>query len=151
MKVILLCDVKGQGKKEDILTVSDGYARNYLLPRKWALEATPASIKEIERRRATEEQHEKERNLAAQEQAGVLSGKVIRVTAKCGETGRLYGSVTTQEIADELKKQYGFEVDKRKIECEPIRQTGEYDVAVGVYPGVSAKMKVLVTGTSDKK
>ncbi|MBN1778587.1 MAG: 50S ribosomal protein L9 [Clostridiales bacterium] len=150
MKVILLCDVKGQGKKEDILTVSDGYARNYLLPRKWAVEAKPAAIKEIQRKRAAEEQLEKERRAQAQEQAKALAGRAIRVTAKCGETGRLYGSVTNQEIADELKKQYGFEVDKRKIDCEPIRQTGEYDVSVGVYPGVFAKMKVLVTGGSDK-
>ena len=150
MKVILLCDVKGQGKKEDILTVSDGYARNYLFPRKWAVEATPASIKEIERKRAAEEQLEKERRQAAQDEAKALSGKVIRVTAKSGDTGRLYGSVTNQEIADELKKQYGFEIDKRKVECDPIRQTGEYDVSVTVYSGIAAKMKVLVSGTSDK-
>lgn len=150
MKVILLCDVKGQGKKEDILNVSDGYARNYLFPRKWAVEATPASIKEIERKRAAEEQLEKERREAAQEQAKALNDKVIRITAKSGDTGRLYGSVTNQEIADELKKQYGFEVDKRKIECDPIRQTGEYDVSVGVYSGISAKMKVLVTSAGEK-
>lgn len=150
MKVILLCDVKGQGKKEDLLTVSDGYARNYLIPRKWAVEAKPAAIKEIERKRAAEEQQERERRAQAEEQAKALSGKVIRITAKCGETGRLYGSVTNQEIADELKKQYGFEVDKRKIECEAIRQTGEYEASVGVYSGVSAKMKVLVTGMETK-
>jgi len=150
MKVILLCDVKGQGKKEDILTVSDGYARNYLFPRKWAAEATPASIKEIERKRAAEEQLEKEHRAQAQEQAKALDARVIRVAAKCGETGRLYGSVTNQEIAEELKKQYGFEADKRKIDCEPIRQTGEYDVSVGVYTGISAKMKVLVTDASKK-
>ena len=150
MKVILLCDVKGQGKKEDILTVSDGYARNYLFPRKWAVEATPASVKEIERKRAAEEQLEKERRAQAQEQAKALEGKVIRMSAKCGDTGRLYGSVTNQEIADELKKQYGFDVDKRKISCEPIRQTGEYDISVSVYAGVSAAMKVLVTDGAKK-
>ncbi len=150
MKVILLCDVKGQGKKEDILNVSSGYARNYLFPRKWAVEATPASIKEIERKRAAEEQLEKERRQEAQEQANALSDKVIRITAKSGDTGRLYGSVTNQEIADELKKQFGFEADKRKVECEPIRQTGEYDVSVGVYSGITAKMKVLVTSVGDK-
>ncbi|MBE0601378.1 MAG: 50S ribosomal protein L9 [Firmicutes bacterium] len=150
MKVILLCDVKGQGKKEDILTVSDGYARNFLFPRKWAVEATPASVKEIERKRAAEEQLEKQRRAEAQEQANALSGKVIRITAKSGDTGRLYGSVTTQEIADEMKKQYGFDVDKRKLECEAIRQTGEYDVSVTVYSGVAAKMKVLVSGTGEK-
>ena len=101
-------------------------------------------------KRAAEEQQERERRAQAEEHANALSGKVIRITAKCGETGRLYGSVTNQEIADALKKQYGFEVDKRKIECEPIRQTGEYEISVGVYSGVSAKMKVLVTGADTK-
>ncbi len=150
MKVILLCDVKGQGKKEEILTVSDGFARNYLFPRKWAVEATPAAIKEIERKRAAEENAEKERRAQAQAQAKAMENRVIRVTAKCGETGRLYGSVTNFEIADALKQQYGFEVDKRKIDCEPIRQTGKYDVAVTVYSGIAAKMKVLVTDGSAK-
>ena len=150
MKVILLCDVKGQGKKEDIITVSDGYARNYLFPRKWAMEAKPAAVNEIRRKRAAEEQLEKEHRAEAQAQANALEGQVIRVTAKCGDTGRLYGSVTNQEIADALKQQYGFEVDKRKIDTEAIRQTGEYDVSVSVYSGISAKMKVLVTDVSAK-
>jgi large subunit ribosomal protein L9 len=144
MKVILLCDVKGQGKKEDILTVSDGYARNYLFPRKWAMEATPTSMKEIARRRAAEEQQEKGRRDEAAALAKSLDGKVLHVAAKCGETGRLYGSVTNQEIADALRQQYGFETDKRKIDCEPIRQTGEYPFSISVYAGIAAKMKVLV-------
>jgi large subunit ribosomal protein L9 len=150
MKVVLLCDVKGQGKKEDILSVSDGYARNYLFPRKWAMEATPAALREIERKRAAEAEQEKERRKQAQEQANALSGRTIQVSAKCGEKGRLYGSVTTQEIVDALRQQYGYEADKRKIDCETIRQTGEYDVSVGVYSGISAKMKVLVAGASAK-
>jgi large subunit ribosomal protein L9 len=150
LKVILLCDVKGQGKKEDILTVSDGYARNYLFPRKWALEATPAAMKEIQRKRGAEEQQEKERMGEAAALAKSLDGKVIRVSAKCGDTGRLYGSVTNQEIADALKQQYGFETDKRKIVCDPIHQIGEYDASVSVYPGVSAKMTVLVTEAPKK-
>ena len=115
--------LKGQGKKEDILTVSDGYARNYLFPRKWAMEASPAAVKEIQRKRAAEEQQEKERREEAAALAKTLEGKELRLTAKCGETGRLYGSVTNQEIADALKHQLGFETDKRKIDCEPIRQT----------------------------
>jgi len=150
LKVILLCDVKGQGKKEDILTVSDGYARNYLFPRKWAMEATSAALKEIQRKRVAEEQQEKDRLNEAVALAKSLDGKVVRMAAKCGETGRLYGSVTNQEIADALKQQYGFETDKRKIDCDPIRQTGEYDAAVSVYPGISAKMKVLVTEAPKK-
>ncbi len=150
MKVILLCDVKGQGKKEDIITVSDGYARNYLFPRKWAAEAKPAAIKEIERKRAAEEQLEKERRDEATALAKSLEGKSIRVSAKCGEKGRLYGSITNQEIADMLKQQYGIEVDKRKIDCEPIRQTGEYEASISVYSGISAKMNVIVTDAAAK-
>lgn len=148
MKVILLCDVKGQGKREDIITVSDGYARNYLFPRKWAMEAKPAAVKEIQRKRAAEEQQEKERRDEATVLAKSLEGNGIRVAAKCGETGRLYGSVTNQEIADALKQQYGLDVDKRKIDCYPIRQTGEYEASISVYSGISAKMKVIVTDGS---
>ncbi|MEG0996722.1 MAG: 50S ribosomal protein L9, partial [Clostridia bacterium] len=125
MKVILLCDVKGSGKKDDILNVSDGYARNFLFPRKWAAEATPNAVKEIERKRANEERLEQERRTEAQALADALKHKAITLKVKCGEKGRLYGSITSQEIADALKEQHGIEVDKRKIECEPIRQTGD--------------------------
>ncbi len=150
MKVILLCDVKGQGKKEDIIAVSDGYARNYLFPRKWAVEASDASIKEIQRRRAAEEQQEKDRRAQAAALASTLEGKVVRIAAKCGETGHLYGSVTNQEIADALKQQYGIETDKRKIDCGPIRQTGDFEFSLSVYAGISAKMKLTVTDISKK-
>ena len=107
MKVILLCDVKGTGKKDDILTVSDGFARNYLFPRKWAAEATPGAVKEIERKRANEARLEAERRAEAQKTADFLKGKVISLQVKCGEKGRLYGSITNQEIVDALKAQHG--------------------------------------------
>ena len=81
----------------------------------------------------------------AARKAAALQGKVIRLSARCGEKGRLYGSITAQEIADALKAQHGVDVDKRKIECEPIRQTGEYEATVWVYSGITAKMKVFVT------
>ena len=150
MKVILLCDVKGTGKKSEILNVSDGFARNYLFPRKWAMEATPAAVKEVERKHALEEKMEAERREEALKKAEALKGKQIQIAAKCGEKGRLYGSITTQEVADALKEQHGVEVDKRKIECEPIRQTGEYDATVWVYSGITVKMKVLVTPAAAK-
>ena len=89
MKVILLCDVKGTGKKDDVLNVSDGFARNYLFPRKWAVEATPGAVKEIERKRANEERLERERREAAQKLADSLRGKVITLKVKCGSQGRL--------------------------------------------------------------
>lgn len=144
MKVILLCDVKDTGKKNEIINVSDGFARNFLFPRKWAMEATPAAVKEIERRHALEEKQEAERREEAHKRAAALQGKSIQLAAKCGEKGRLYGSITAQEIADGLKAQHGVDVEKRKIEVEPIRQTGEYDATVWVYSGVTAKMKVIV-------
>lgn len=147
MKVILLADVKGTGKKQEIVNVSDGYARNFLFPKKLAAEATPGAAKEIERKQAAERQREMERRQAAEKKAASLRGKVITVAAKCGAQGRLYGSITGQEIADALKSQHGVEVDKRKIDLgEPIRTVGECDVVVKLYPEISAKMTVRVTG-----
>lgn len=144
MKVILLCDVKGTGKKDDVLNLSDGFARNYLFPRKWAVEATPGAVKEIERKRANEQKLEMERRAEAQKTADSLKGKVINLQVKCGEKGRLYGSITSQEIADALHQQHGVEVDKRKLECEPIRQVGDVDISVWIYNGITAPMKVHV-------
>lgn len=147
MKVILLADVKGTGKKQEIVNVSDGYARNFLFPKKLAMEATPGAAKEIERKQAAERQREMERRAAAEKKAASLRGKVITVVAKCGAQGRLYGSVTGQEIADALCAQHGVEVDKRKIDlAEPIRTVGETEVVVKLYPEISAKMTVRVTG-----
>ena len=148
MKVILLCDVKDIGKKDSVLNVSDGYARNYLFPRKWAVEATPGAVKEIERKRAAEEKLEKERRDAAELVARELKGKVINIQAKCGAQGRIYGSITAQEVAAALKEQYGMEIDKRKIECEAIRQVGDVLINVTVYTGIKAGMKVHVEGVA---
>ena len=150
MKVILLCDVKGTGKKSEILNVSDGFARNYLFPRKWAMEATASAVKEIERKHAVEEKLEAERREEATKKAVALKDKTIQIAAKCGEKGRLYGSITTQEVADALKTQHGVDVDKRKIECDPIRQIGEYDATGWVYSGITTKMKVVVTAVPGK-
>ncbi len=144
MKVILLADVQGTGKKDAIVNVSDGYARNLLFPRKLAVEATPNAVREIERKRAAEEKLEQERKAEALEKAAALRGKVIHMQAKGGETGRLYGSITSQEVADALKQQHGVDVDKRRIECDPIRNAGEADITVRLYTGITAPMKVLV-------
>lgn len=145
MKVILLQDVPGTGKKNQVLNVSDGFARNYLLPRKWAVEASEGSVKEIERRNAAQRQKEMEERSAAEALASSLKGKVITLRAKCGEKGRLYGSVTGQEIASALREQHGLELDKRKIEVsETIRTIGEYDVQLTAYTAVKAQMKLNV-------
>lgn len=147
MKVILLCDVKGQGKKQDIINVSDGYARNFLFPKKLAMEATPGAAREVERKQAAERARETERRLTAEKKAASLRGKVINVTAKCGAQGRLYGSVTGAEIAEALKAQHGVDIDKRKIDLsEPIRTVGETEVIIKLYTEISAKMTVRVSG-----
>lgn len=145
MKVILLTDVKGSGKKDEIINVSDGYARNFLFPKKWAVEATPGATKEIERKRAAEAAREAERRAQAEERARQLKGKTITLSVKCGERGRLYGSITTAEIAAELEKQHGVQVDKRKIELsEPVRQVGDVQITVWLYSGVTTPMTLHV-------
>jgi len=147
MKVILLADVQGTGKKDAIVNVSDGYARNLLFPKKLAVEATPNAVREIERKRAAEEKQEQERKAEALEKASALRGKIIHMKAKGGEKGRLYGSITSQEVADALKQQHGVDIDKRRIECDPIRHGGEADITVRLYTGITTPMKVFVEVT----
>lgn len=145
MKVILLQNVPGTGKKGEVVNVSDGYARNYLMPRKWAVEASQAAVKEIERKNEVERKKEAERRAAAEDLAGQLKDKVIIVKAKAGEKGRLYGSVTGQEVADALEQQHKIALDKRKLELkDTIRSLGEYEVQVSVYSGIKVAMKLLI-------
>ena len=145
MKVVLLKDVKNMGKRDDILTVSDGYARNVLFPQKLAAEATPGTLKEIERKRAAQDAREAELKAEAQAKAELLKNKVITLQVKCGEKGRLYGSVTAAEVADALEKQHGIKADKRKIDIgDPIRETGIREISVWLYSGITTKMKLDV-------
>lgn len=145
MKVILLQDVPGTGKKNQIVNISDGFARNYLFPRKWAMEATEGAVREVERRNAAERQKELERRQEAEKLAQSLRGKTITLRAKTGDKGRLYGSVTGQEIAEALEKQHGIQVDKRKVDLkEPIRSLGETVVGIWLYAGLTVDMKVEV-------
>lgn len=145
MKVILLQDIREMGKKDDIVNVSDGYARNFLFPRKLAAEATESAVKVVERKRAAERRHEAEARAAAEEIAAKLKNKVVILKAKCGEKGRLYGSVTAQEVADAIRDGYQVEMDKRKVEIkDPVRQLGDYEVIVHVYPNVNTKMILRV-------
>ena len=145
MKVVLLKDVKNVGKRDDILTVSDGYARNFLFPQKLAAEATPGALKEIQRKRAAQDAREAELLAEAKDKAAALKDKVITLEVKCGEKGRLYGSVTAAEVADALEKQHGVKVDKRKIDIgDPIRETGMRTISVWLYSGVTTPMKLDV-------
>ena len=143
MKVVLLKDVRNVGKRDDILTVSDGYARNFLFPQKLAAEATPGTLKEIERKRAAQDAREAEMRAEAQAKAELLKNKVIALQVKCGEKGRLYGSVTAAEVAEALEKQYGIKADKRKIDIgDPIRETGIREISVWLYTGITTRMKL---------
>lgn len=145
MKVVLLKDVKNIGKRDEILNVSDGYARNFLLPQKLAVEATPGALKEIERKRAAQEAREAEQLAEARRKAAELEGKTIRLAVKCGEKGRLYGSVTAAEVAEALEQQHGVQADRRKLDLgESIREVGEREIAVWLHAGVTAKMKLIV-------
>jgi large subunit ribosomal protein L9 len=145
MKVVLLKDVRNMGKRDDILTVSDGYARNFLFPQKLAVEATPGTLKEIERKRAAQDAREAELRAEAQAKAELLKGKVIVLEVKCGEKGRLYGSVTAAEVAEALEKQHGIKADKRKIDIgDPIREVGMREISVWLYSGITTKMKLDV-------
>ena len=145
MKVVLLKDVRNMGKRDDILTVSDGYARNFLFPQKLAAEATPGMLKEIERKRAAQDAREAELKAEAQAKAELLKNKVIVLQVKCGEKGRLYGSVTSAEVSEALEKQHGIKTDKRKIDLgDPIRETGIREISVWLYSGITTKMKLDV-------
>ena len=146
MKVLLKVDVKSVGKAGDLVNAKDGYARNFLMPRKWAMEATTAAVTEIERRNALERAKEAARRKEAEDLANQLKSKVINLEAKGGEKGKLYGSVTGQEIADALCSQHSIQLDKRKIElAEPIRNAGDSEVTVSLYAGVKVQMTVRVT------
>ena len=145
MKVVLLKDVKNVGKRDDILTVSDGYARNFLFPQKLAAEATAGALKEIQRKRAAQDAREAEMLAEAKDKAAALKDKVITLSVKCGDKGRLYGSVTNAEVAEALEKQHGVKVDKRKIDIgDPIRETGIREISVWLYSGVTTSMKLDV-------
>ncbi len=147
MRVILLKDVPGQGKRGDILNVAEGYARNYLLPRGLASEASKGKIKELaERRQASAMREEKMRQEAA-ELAARLESLTVIVRTKAGEGGRLFGSVNNKDIADALADQYKITLDKKKIVVkEPIKQVGSYSVLAKLYPTVQAGIKVEVVG-----
>ena len=145
MKVVLLADVKGQGKKNDVIEVSDGYARNFLIPRKLAVEANATILNEIKGKEEAKK-HRAEVELAeAKALASKLEGILVKITASSGADGRLYGSITAKEIAESLAKVHGITVDKRKISLkDPIRAYGKYELPVKLHPEVTGHIHVLV-------
>lgn len=145
MKIILLEDVKKLGKKGDIVEVSDGYARNFVLPKKLGVEANAKNQNDLKLQKANADKIAKEQLEAAKELAGVLETKEVTVKMKSGEGGRAFGSVSSKEIAQEAKAQCGLELDKKKIQLpEPIKALGVYEVGVKLHPKVTGTLKVKV-------
>ena len=146
MKVILLQDVRGSGKKDQIIEVSDGFGRNYLLPRKLAREATPEAMNDVEKAQSAQKHRDDVKRQEAEAKARELKGKVIQLSVKGGAGGKLYGKVTNEAIAQALKNQYGMEIDKRKFEPEePIKSAGQVLCTVRLSAGVSTRMVINVT------
>ena len=147
MKVVLLQDVKGQGKKDDIVNVSDGYARNFLFPRKLAAEADKKVLNDIKNKEAAKARRIELEKAAARETAEKLQSLLVKIPIQSGADGKLYGSVTTKDIAEALLAQPGVEVDRRKIVLDnPIKAYGTYTVDIKLYPEIAGKLNVLVCG-----
>lgn len=144
MKVVLLADVKGKGKKGELCTVSDGYARNFLFPKNLAVEADSAAMSELKSREESKAHHKKEEIAAANDTAQKLDGKTVTIKAKAGSNGRLFGSVTSKEIAAQIKTELGIDIDRKKLSVADIKNFGEYEATVKLYTGISAKLTVKV-------
>jgi large subunit ribosomal protein L9 len=147
MKLILQQDVKGLGKKDDIVEVSEGYARNFLLPKKLAAPATESTIKQVKDQKAAQARREQRAADEARVLASQLSKVSVTVSVKTGEGGKLFGSVTGKDVADALERQHGLAIDKRKVELkETVKSVGTYTATVRVHPDISAQVSVNVVG-----
>src|SRR5690348_9421521 len=144
MEVILLSDVEHVGLRGDVVSVARGYARNYLLPRRLAEEATPARVAELQKREALRARHEAKTAEQAQDIAQALSSAVLRFEVKAGPTGSLFGSVTPTDIADELWSSKKIRVDRRKIETDPIKRIGRYEIPIGLFEDVRVEVPTEV-------
>ena len=145
MKLILLQDVKGQGKKGELVNVSDGYARNFLLPRNLAIVADSQAMNEFRNKEASVKYHKEMDKKAAEEAAATVKDKTIVIKAKAGQKGKLFGSVTTKEVSEAVKTQLNVTVDKRKISMSDIKAFGTYTAEIKFYQGISAEIQVEVT------
>ena len=145
MKVVLLADVKGSGKKGDLINVSDGYARNFLFPKGLAKEANNQVLSDLRAKEESQKYRIEQERAAAKEIAAKLEGVVVKITSNAGADGKTYGSITSKDIAEDLEKQHGITVDKRKIQMEnPIKAFGTYLLDVKLYTDVSGKINVVV-------
>lgn len=147
MKVILLQDVKSVGKKDEIVNVSDGYARNFILKKNLGIEATPKHINDLKLRQKNDDKIAAENLEAAKKFSEELATKTVKVAIKAGQDGRVFGSVSTKEIAAAAKEQLGYDLDKKKMHLqEPIKNIGTYTVPIRLHPKVTAELKVIVEG-----
>ncbi len=144
MKVVLLADVKGQGKKDQIVEVSDGYARNYLFPRKLAAEADAKVMSEIKAKEEAKQFRHNEELKAAKALAERLAGITLKIRCASGEDGRLYGSVTAKDVAEAMERDYGIAMDKRKLTMDQIKAYGTYPAEVRLMPEVVGKFTIVV-------
>ena len=145
MKVIFSQDVKNLGKKGEMVTTSDGYARNFLFPRKLAVEANAQAMTELKNREASQNHKIEVEKAAANESASKINGKTVKITAKAGKNGKLFGSVTAKEIAETVKKQFSIDVDKRKITVDDIKTFGTFPAQAKFYQGITADFFVMVS------
>jgi large subunit ribosomal protein L9 len=145
MKVILKADVKSLGKKGDLVNTSDGYARNFLFPKGLAIEANAQAMNEFNNKEKAKKFHKAEEVKAANEVKDQLEGKTFKLTAKAGANGKLFGSVTAKDVAAEIKKSIGEDIDKRKIVMQDVKAFGTVQAEVKVYQGITAKIFVQVT------
>ncbi|MDO4852626.1 MAG: 50S ribosomal protein L9 [Clostridia bacterium] len=144
MKVLLGQDVKGTGKKGEIVEVSDGYARNFLFPRKMATPADSAAVNAANIQKSAAQHRKFTAGVKARENASQLEGKRVTIHAKVGENGKLFGAITGKEVAAALKEQQGIDLDKKKISIDPIKTTGEYLAKASLFENVSATFTVIV-------
>lgn len=145
MKVILQQDVKSLGKKGDLVNASDGYARNFLFPKGLAIEANSTAMNDFNNKESAKKFHKAEEIKAAQADADKLNGKTFKLTAKAGANGKLFGSVTSKDVAKQIKADLSIDVDKRKIVMSDIKAFGTVEAEVKVYQGISAKIYVQVS------
>ena len=144
MKIVLLQDVKSIGKKDTVVTVSDGYARNFLLPRKLAVEATAAAMNDVKTKESAKAHHKREEIKAAEEIKAKIDGKTVTIKAKAGKEGKLFGAVTTKDVADAIKQQLNVDIDKKKLVMNDIKTFMRCECEVKIYPEIHAKITVNV-------
>ena len=143
MKVVLLKDLKGKGKKGDIISVNDGYAANFLVPNGYAVVGTNSAVNEANQAKQANAYHEEQNRLKAQDLANKLKDKVVTIKVKAGANNKIFGSVTNKEVSAELAN-IGFDIDKKKIELDQVKSLGDYTAKLKLYPNITASIVVKV-------